>query len=284
MQIKNQRLLYIIQHANNEMFKIGIATDNSRFKQIDSDYSIDWTKSLYFKGENEDIMFMEKILHRLFFKYRLKPQQGTGGTEWFSIDCLEKVVDSIIFNVEQSEFNIDMIVENCELNKYNKNNEHSIIQDYTKINAEWSINYVPCLDEINLMECMSHEKSRFIFYVYNNNTFYYNTYTKESIDITEIDYQRILTIHLKYNDGSGGFNMFSCCETHFTNNKTKSPMNANINDYFNSEQKEFCLVFNRKYNQPEIKLYPDVSVSRIYEIFLQPEHQEIIQNLRLSML
>jgi len=40
MQLKNQRLLYLIQHSNNQMFKIGIATDNSRFKQIDLDYSI----------------------------------------------------------------------------------------------------------------------------------------------------------------------------------------------------------------------------------------------------
>ena len=117
MNYNHQRLLYLIRHTNNQMFKIGIATDNSRFKQLDKDYSIDWNKSLYFKGENEDITFMEKILHRLFFKNRLEEQQGTGGTEWFSIDCLQDVVDAILFNVDKSNFTIDLTLQEINIHK-----------------------------------------------------------------------------------------------------------------------------------------------------------------------
>lgn len=106
MNFNNQRLLYLIQHSNKDMIKIGIATNNLRFKQIDSDYSINWDKSLYFKGENKDIVLMERILHKLFFKHQLENQKGTGGTEWFDIQCIKKVVDAIIFNVKNSELEI----------------------------------------------------------------------------------------------------------------------------------------------------------------------------------
>ena len=60
--MNNQRLLYLAQHTNNDMFEIGIATDNSRFHQLDRDYQIDWSTSLYFKGEDNSITKMEKIL------------------------------------------------------------------------------------------------------------------------------------------------------------------------------------------------------------------------------
>ena len=75
MMIENTRLLYLVQHTNKEMFKIGIATGNQRFYDINRDYSIDWESSLYFKGENDDIVKMERILHKLFYSNRLCKQQ-----------------------------------------------------------------------------------------------------------------------------------------------------------------------------------------------------------------
>ena len=101
-KMENHRLLYLVQHSNNEMFKIGIGTNNHRFQDLDRDYSIDWESSLYFQGENHDITKMERILHKLFHEYRLDKQNGTGGTELFSTDCLNSVVESILFNVDNS--------------------------------------------------------------------------------------------------------------------------------------------------------------------------------------
>ena len=106
--MENHRLLYLVQHSNNEMFKIGIGTNNHRFQDLDRDYSIDWESSLYFQGENHDITKMERILHKLFHEYRLDKQNGTGGTEWFSTDCLNSVVESILFNVDNSRFKIEL--------------------------------------------------------------------------------------------------------------------------------------------------------------------------------
>ena len=106
--MENKRLLYLVQHTNKEMFKIGIATGNQRFFDLDRDYSIDWKSSLYFKGENDDITKMERILHKLFYSYRLDRQNGTGGTEWFSTKCLNSVVESILFNTRNSNYVIDL--------------------------------------------------------------------------------------------------------------------------------------------------------------------------------
>lgn len=33
--MENTRLLYLVQHTNKEMFKIGIATSNQRFYELD---------------------------------------------------------------------------------------------------------------------------------------------------------------------------------------------------------------------------------------------------------
>ena len=112
--IESRRLLYLIQQKNDPLVKIGIATDYSRFKAIDSDYDIDWSKSVYFEGENEDIEKLEKILHRLFHRYRLDEQKGTGGTEWFATECLSSVVEAIIFNVENSKFKINLESQSIE--------------------------------------------------------------------------------------------------------------------------------------------------------------------------
>ena len=113
--MNNIRLLYLVQHTNKEMFKIGIATSNQRFHELNRDYRIDWNSSLYFKGEDTDITKLEKILHRLFHKKRLDKQYGTGGTEWFSSDCLESAIESILFNVTNSGFDIDLDAHSISL-------------------------------------------------------------------------------------------------------------------------------------------------------------------------
>ena len=119
--MKNQRLLYLVQHTNKEMFKIGIGSNNNRFHDLDRDYSIDWESSLYFKGENQDITKMERILHKLFYENRLDKQNGTGGTEWFSSKCLESVVESILFNVDNSGFDIELQPYGICMDKENEN-------------------------------------------------------------------------------------------------------------------------------------------------------------------
>lgn len=270
-KLKNQRLLYLIQHSNNQMFKIGIATDNLRFKQIDLDYSIDWSKSLYFKGENTDIIFMEKILHRLFFKYRLETQNGTGGTEWFSIECLKKVVDSIIFNVQQSEFNISMQV--CETNPANEKvkTKHKLISTYTQINKELCINHIPSKIELYFMNILLEDNTRFVFYIQGYKAFYYNSKTEKSIEIT-VDFKQLLNTHIKFTDNSGGFNLFSWVQTDFYSK-------INLNNYFNNKHKEFCNHFNKTYMP--LDEYPDIIVDKIFQIKPQQEYRVVIETINV---
>lgn len=137
--MENKRLLYLVQHSNKEMFKIGIGTDNGRFRDLDRDYSIDWTSSIYFKGENQDITKMERILHKLFYEYRLDKQNGTGGTEWFSTKCLESTVEAVLFNVNNSGFSIDLQPQEIILNEYiSESKEVSKIEKETKLNLNWN--------------------------------------------------------------------------------------------------------------------------------------------------
>jgi len=128
--MENRRLLYLVQHTNKRMFKIGIGTNN-RFNDLNRDYSIDWDSSIYFEGENDDITKIERILHKLFYEYRLEKQNGTGGTEWFSSDCLNSVVDSIMFNVQNSGFDIKLKPHEILLNEKN-DNKTSLIETKTE--------------------------------------------------------------------------------------------------------------------------------------------------------
>ncbi len=129
---KNTRLLYLVQHTNKEMFKIGIASSNQRFYDLNRDYSIDWESSLYFKGENDDVVKMERILHKLFYTSRLDKQNGTGGTEWFSSKCLNSVVESIIFNTKNSNYVINLDSHEIILNE-----EPSIITEPIEPVTTW---------------------------------------------------------------------------------------------------------------------------------------------------
>jgi len=104
----NKRLLYLVQHSNKRMFKIGIASNDSRFRDLNRDYSIDWDSSIYFEGVDSDITKMEGILHRGFYKNRLEHQNGTGGTEWFNSSCIHSVVDTIIQQTPLFDFQIDL--------------------------------------------------------------------------------------------------------------------------------------------------------------------------------
>jgi len=129
--MKNQGLLYLVTHSNKEMLKIGMTTSNQRFYDLNRDYQIDWSNSLYFKGENEDIIKMERILHKLFHQHRLDKQPGTGGTEWFSLQCRESVMESILFNVKNSNFCIDL-----EFHKVNLNEHIEIVTATKKLNKK----------------------------------------------------------------------------------------------------------------------------------------------------
>ena len=131
MKYKNKRLLYIVQHSNKEMFKIGICTNNNRFNDLNRDYSINWKNSFYFEGENLDILKLEKILHNGFYRYNLDKQNGTGGTEWFSIECLATVIETISSQVPLFDFQINLKFKNIELHSTN-----DIIQKSNLIETE----------------------------------------------------------------------------------------------------------------------------------------------------
>lgn len=103
---KNKRILYLVQHSEKSVFKIGIATNNDRFLQLDKIYQIDWSTSLCFIGENDHVTKMERILHRLFYEFNEGVGTTDGSTEWFSSKCLNHVVEAILFNVKNSNFNI----------------------------------------------------------------------------------------------------------------------------------------------------------------------------------
>ena len=103
---KNKRILYLVKHLEKPIFKIGIATDNSRFEQLKLDYSIDWKYSIYFEGENKHIVHMEKILQALFEDQQQILEEGTGRTEWFSVNYLDNTLKALHFNVKISNYNI----------------------------------------------------------------------------------------------------------------------------------------------------------------------------------
>lgn len=98
------RMLYLVKDINGQDFKIGIGIE-SRFDDLKRDYEIDWDSSIYFEGEESDIVDMERILHKTFKKYRLT-KDGTGGTEWFGIECYENVLNHI--ETYKSEFEFDL--------------------------------------------------------------------------------------------------------------------------------------------------------------------------------
>ncbi len=127
MNYNNKRLLYLIKHTNNLMFKIGIATDYSRFTQLHKIYQIDWSASFYFQGENQDITKLEKILHKLFFKFNLGLDKQDGYTEWFSIDCLDAVIEAIKFNTRNSNYVINLDSCNIELS-FEKEKELNLME------------------------------------------------------------------------------------------------------------------------------------------------------------
>lgn len=110
------KILYIVKQFDSDYIKIGISNNNiNRFKQLNRDYIIDWERSLYFEGIEEDIVKMEKIIHRLFYRHQTI-MEGTGGTEWFTFDEVERIIDAILFNVENSkyEINLEPKIEYCE--------------------------------------------------------------------------------------------------------------------------------------------------------------------------
>lgn len=104
---KNKRLLYFVNDSKEPLFKIGIATDHKRFRQLQIDYCVDLTDSIYFEGEDKHIQNMERSLHALFHEYRLENRDGTGGTEWFKKECWDAVYESLCSNIKISKFKIN---------------------------------------------------------------------------------------------------------------------------------------------------------------------------------
>ena len=91
--------VYILVHLKLPLFKIGKANDiEFRLKMLGY---INLSASYKFITDSESSAFrVERILHRTFHKWRLSHEQSlemgvvdNGATEWFQLDCLDRLLD-----------------------------------------------------------------------------------------------------------------------------------------------------------------------------------------------
>lgn len=135
----DQRLLYILFDNKEPYLKIGIATDEQRFKELSRYYNIDFDNSIFYKGQNQDIQDMERILHKTF-KKRNVIREGSGGTEWFCSDIynnikllIEQYQNVFGFSISNSKPCLELIKKNKRKSTkrqkcYNNNENDKIFQ------------------------------------------------------------------------------------------------------------------------------------------------------------
>ena len=103
MKVNN---LYLLKHKDGKTFKIGRTIRlEKRFQELSRYFEFDWLNSLYFSGENSDIIDLEILLHKSFKKYNIK-KFGDGGTEFFDMKCYTSVLEMIEFHLDVMDFEI----------------------------------------------------------------------------------------------------------------------------------------------------------------------------------
>lgn len=91
--------LYVLVSRAMNQVKIGQSLGSmDRSKQLTKDWGqFNLDESYYVKDTKSSIISLEKTLHFLFVKWRIKSTDNrkSGHTEWFHIDCLDAVINEI---------------------------------------------------------------------------------------------------------------------------------------------------------------------------------------------
>jgi hypothetical protein len=96
--IAMQSILYLLVNEEKSSFKIGITDDlEARHARLSSVWgAFDLASSHTVAGTRQDISGLEKTLHYLLEKWRVRPSvKSEGHTEWFSIACFDKALELI---------------------------------------------------------------------------------------------------------------------------------------------------------------------------------------------
>ncbi|HHN9663373.1 TPA: GIY-YIG nuclease family protein [Escherichia coli] len=96
MQEEKQHYLYVLVPENGDTFKIGISCGPlARFKGLQ--VSPDFALSRVYRGTRLAMVNLERALHATFFPWNAPWEKSAGGghTEWFTRECLDKVLAHI---------------------------------------------------------------------------------------------------------------------------------------------------------------------------------------------
>jgi T5orf172 domain len=84
------QILYLLQHRDKPIFKIGTSKDVlNRIEQLPEKVCLD--RSFYCDCPGLTARRIEQALHVLYRRYHVPQKKGTGQNEWFSVACLDKV-------------------------------------------------------------------------------------------------------------------------------------------------------------------------------------------------
>lgn len=80
--------LYMLMHCDGDTFKIGVANDIPA-RAVAFSHQVDYARSWAAKGTRAACYRAEGVLHRLLHRFRRR-LDGDGGTEWFSMECIDR--------------------------------------------------------------------------------------------------------------------------------------------------------------------------------------------------
>jgi hypothetical protein len=84
--------IYLLEQKEHNRFKIGKCSGSSRILSLEKVWGSFDNDSIIFRVEDKTIK-KEKAIHTLFGAYRLQLDEADGYTEFFSMDCYDKVYD-----------------------------------------------------------------------------------------------------------------------------------------------------------------------------------------------
>lgn len=125
---------YVYFLVEKDHFKIGKSINVAmRSRQVTPDLIPEKSWAIAF-DKDYDAVRCEKSLHWMFRSHRLSKMNRDGGTEFFDIECLDKVIDFI--RASKKLFLYSRVVNGEE---FDKEKDNEVIQDY----GQWSLVHLP---------------------------------------------------------------------------------------------------------------------------------------------
>jgi len=134
--MNKKSFIYLLILKEKKIFKIGKADNiSNRYESLKKTYGdFDLKASYYIECKDESVFKVESILHYIFKDFNIIQDNKGGHTEWFDIQCYERVVEvvKILKKVNSDIFNIK---QNISLPK-EKNTLKLTYKEKRKINAK----------------------------------------------------------------------------------------------------------------------------------------------------